>query len=65
MRDISRTELTETIDEYILNEKYRAIIKRRLLDGITYDGLAAEFCMSPRQIKRIVYKAEEVIFRHL
>jgi DNA-directed RNA polymerase specialized sigma24 family protein len=65
MRDYSRTELNEAIDEWILNEKHRAILKRRLLDGICYEPLAEEFDMSPRQIKRIVYKAQEKLFRHI
>lgn len=65
MRDYSRTELTEAIDEWILNEKHRAILKRRLLDGICFEPLAEEFDMSPRQIKTIVYKAQEKLFRHL
>ena len=65
MRDYSRTELTEAIDEWILNEKHRAILKRRLIDGICFEPLAEEFDMSPRQIKRIVYKTQETLFRHL
>jgi hypothetical protein len=65
MKDYSRTELTEAIDEWILNEKHRAILKRRLIDGICFEPLAEEFDMSPRQIKRIVYKAQETLFRHL
>jgi len=65
MRDYSRTELTEAIDEWILNEKHRSILKRRLLDGICYEPLAEEFDMSVRQIKRIVYKCEEILFRHI
>lgn len=65
MRDYSRSELTEAIDEWILNEKHRAILKRRLIDGICYEPLAEEFDMSVRQIKRIVYKGEDVIFRHI
>lgn len=65
MRDYSRTELTEAIDEWILNEKHRAILKRRLIDGICFEPLAEEFDMSVRQIKRIVYKAQETLFRHL
>ena len=65
MRDYSRTELNDAIEEWILNEKYRAILKRRLLDGIVFEKLSEEFSMSPRQIKRIVYKCEEIIFRHI
>ncbi len=65
MRDYSRTEITETIDEWILNEKHRAILKRRLIDGICFEPLAEEFDMSVTQIKRIVYKDQEKVFKHL
>ena len=65
MRDYSRTELTEAIDEWLLNERHRCILKSRLIDGYTYDELSEMYYMSPRQIKRIVYKAQETLFRHI
>ena len=65
MKEYSRSELSSAIDEWILNEKHRNILKRRLLDGICFEPLAEEFDMSPRQIKRIVYKSQEKLFRHL
>jgi hypothetical protein len=65
MRDYSRSELNTAIDEWILNERNRAILKRRLIDGICFEPLAEEFDMSVRQIKRIVYKSQETLFRHL
>ena len=65
MRDYSRSELEHTIDEWILNERDRAIMKRRLIDGICYEPLAEEFDMSVAQIKRIVYKSQEKVFRHI
>lgn len=65
MRDYSRTELTEAIDEWILNERNRAILKRRLIDGIYFEPLAEEFDLSVRQVKTIVYKSQEILFRHL
>ena len=65
MRDYSRTEIAEAIDEWILNEKYRAILKRRLIDGICFEPLAEEFDMSTRQIQNIVYKTQDILFRHL
>ena len=63
--DISRSELSALIDEWIFKERDRAILKRRLLDGICYEPLAEEFDLSVRQVKRIVYKAEEHIFKHI
>lgn len=63
--DLSCSDLSLLIDEWIRSERNRAILKRRLLDGITYEQLAEEFDMSVRQIKNIVYKAEERIYKHL
>lgn len=51
--------------EHIHSARDRDILIRRLIDGICYDALAAEFDLSNRQIKNIVYKGEEIIFRHL
>ena len=60
--DISKTEITELIDEWVLNERNRAIMKRRLIDGICFEPLADEFDLSVRQVKNIVYKCEDKIF---
>lgn len=61
--DISNSELEKLIDEWIHNKRDRDILKRRLIDGIIYEDLAEEFDMSVRQIKNIVYKSEQKIFR--
>lgn len=63
--DLSRSELEYLIDEYIFNERDRAILKRRLLDGICFEPLAEEFDLSVRQVKNIIYKHEKSIFKHL
>jgi hypothetical protein len=63
--DLSRTEIEKLIDEWIFSERDRQILKRRLLDGICYEPLAEEFNLSVRQIKNIVYKCEDKIFRHI
>ena len=63
--DLSRTEIEKLIDEWIFSKRDRQILKRRLLDGIYYEPLAEEFNLSVRQIKNIVYKCEDKIFRHI
>lgn len=63
--DLSRTEWENLIDEWIFNERDRAILKRRLLDGICYEPLAEEFDLSVQQTKTIVYKATEKLIKHL
>lgn len=62
--DLPRSELEALIKEWILKERDREILKRRLLDGLTYEALAEEFELSVRQTKRIVYKAEDRLFNH-
>ena len=65
MREYTNSQLSELIDEHIHNETHRAILKRRLLDGLIFDDLAYEFNYSVRQIKRIVYKGTEQICKFL
>lgn len=65
MIDLSRSELEYLIDEWIIGkhaERDRAILKRRLLDGICFEPLAYEFDLSVRQVKNIVYKREQRLF---
>lgn len=47
----------EMIDQWIYNEEHRNIVKRRLLDGISYPKLSNETGKSIRQLKSIVYAA--------
>lgn len=68
MTNYSRTEIEHAIDEWIIGrnaERNRAILKRRLIDGICYEPLAEEFNLSVSQVKRIVYKLEQKIFQFL
>lgn len=65
MRDLSRTEINNLIEEWILNERDRRILKQRLLDGICYEPLAEEFGLSVQRVKSIVYKSQDKIFRHV
>lgn len=63
--NISNSEIERLIDEWIHSERDRKILKRRLIDGICYEPLADEMNMSVRQIKNIVSKAENKLFKHL
>ena len=63
--EYTNTRIREVIAEYIHSERDRAILERRLIDGITFERLAEEFDMSVRQTKSIVYKLQEQLFKHL
>lgn len=64
--EISAAEIDRRIYDWIVGrhaERNRAILRRRLLDGICYEPLAEEFGLSVRQVKNIVYKGENRIFK--
>ena len=63
--DLSRSEIEHLIDEWIFNERDRQVLKRRLLDGISFEKLSYEFDLSTQGVKRIVYKTEETLYRHI
>ena len=65
MIEYSNTQISNLIDEYVHSERDRAILKRRLIDGICYEPLAEEFELSVRHIKSIIYKEQEKIFTKL
>ena len=65
MPEMSRSEIEHLIDEWILSQRDRKILKRRLIDHILFDDLSEEFDLSVRRIKTIVYKGQEKIFKHL
>ena len=60
--DLSRSDWERLIDEWIFNERDRAILKRRLLDGVHFEPLAEEFDMSVRQIVNIVTAGQDRLF---
>jgi hypothetical protein len=62
MIDYTNSEIAEVIDEHIHSERDRAILKRRLIDGICFEPLSEEFQLSVRQIKTIVYRGQEKVF---
>lgn len=66
--DASKSELDNLIEEWIIGknaERDRAILRRRLFDGITFERIAEEFDLSVRQTKNIVYKCERKIYNHI
>ena len=63
--NISNTQLSHTIDEWIKNERDRHILKRRLIDGIRLEPLAEEFNLTVDRIKQIIYKDKAIIEQHI
>ena len=68
MMDLSSSELSNLIDEWVVGrnaERDRKILKRRLIDGICFEPLAAEFDLSVRQVKNIVYRKQDRVLSHI
>ena len=62
---IPRSAWENLIDEWIFNEQHRQMLKFSLLDGWTYERIAEQFGMSPRQIGRIIPKLQNQLFKHI
>lgn len=62
--EYSNSQIREIINEYIHSERDRKIMIRRMVDKITLERLAEEFDLSVSQMKRIVHRCGEVVFRH-
>ena len=63
--EYTNSSVARIIDEYIHSERDRAIIKRRLIDGVSIERLAEEFDRSPRAMQRKVAKLQGAVFLHL
>ena len=63
--EYTNSAVARIIDEYIHSERDRAIIKRRLIDGISIERLSEEFDRSPRAMQRKIAKLQSVVFLHM
>jgi len=63
--EYTNSQIREIIREHIHSERDRKILYRRLVDGVCYEPLAEEFEMSVSQVKRIIRKNTEILFRHI
>ena len=57
----TNSEVRVLIDEHLHSERDRAILKRRMIDGIKFEPLAEEFDMSVVQIRRICTRGRKLI----
>ena len=63
--NVSNSTMVFLIGEWIKSERDRAILKRRIIDGICFEPLAEEFDLSVRQVKNIVYRSEQILYKHI
>lgn len=77
MKEYSRTEVENGIDEWIIGRnaaRNRLILKMKLIDGFSYNEIARKLAsdeypesyhLEVRQIQRIIRKTETILFRHI
>lgn len=63
--NLSNSEISTLIDEWIRNERNRYILKCRVIDGLTFVDLATRFNLSERQVKAIVHEGLIVLKEHV
>lgn len=69
--DVTNEEIEKAIDSWIHSERDRIILKKRLIDGYTFqqisDYLYAEskIILSARQMKNVLPRLEQKLFRHM
>lgn len=62
MLKYTNSQMRALIEEHIHSERDRAILCRRLIDGVCYEPLAEEFDLSVPHVKRIIYREQTVLF---
>lgn len=65
LTNITNSQISSVISEYIHSERDRGILLDRYVNGYTFERIAEIHDMSTVQIKRIVYKNETTVFKHL
>lgn len=69
--DVTNEQIAQAIDSWIHSERDRIILKKRLIDGYTFQKISDylwdkhKMELSVRQIKNIVPTLEHKLFRHL
>lgn len=63
--EYKNSEMFDLIDEYIHNARDRRVMKDRLINGYGIEALAEKYLVSVSQMKRIVDKNQELLFRYL
>lgn len=59
MKKYKNQDVSRIIEEDVHSERNRIILKRKLIDGISYKNLASEVDMSERGIRYIVSSFKE------
>ena len=60
-----RSAMCAAIDEYIINPRYRQILKLRLCEGLTYEKIADLTCYSTQHVKYVCKKYKDYLLSQI
>lgn len=63
MGEITRSAIEQIIEQRILHERDRAIMRRKMLDHITNERIAEELCISSRTVGNVVRRWGKFILK--
>ena len=63
--EYTNSQIKSLTEEYTHSRRDRQVLFLRLVEGLTFEKIAEEMELSVRHTKTIVYKAEEILFKHL
>ena len=62
---LSRSDWEHLIDEWILSERYRGIMKRKILDDWSHERIAEREGLSVNGVKKIIARCVNVLREHM
>ena len=62
---LSRSDWEHLIDEWILSERYRGILKRKILDDWSHERIAEREGSSANGVKKIIARCMNVLREHM
>ena len=60
-----RSDMNNTIDEYIINSVYRDVLKLRYCDGMTYEKIAEMCNYSTQHVKFICRNYKDLLMERI
>ena len=60
-----RSEMCQAIDEFVINPRYRQILKYRFCEGLTYEQIGELTSYSTQHVKFICKKYKDWLMNHL
>lgn len=63
--NLDRYQWEDLIDRWIFDEEHRAMLKRNLLDGRTYEQIAEQFDCSRDKVARLIPRLQNRLFKKI